>query len=179
MRTIFYCDPIDINDLHTREDIVKKIINIFIDNENRKRGKGIQFWYPVERISYKQPPDNILYILRPGGLQKWNFDFKVNVTPDMGFAKGKHGDVQADFQAKKEEDPVAFDELLQALTDIYECVNDVDKVLAEHPNLKSSFHQGADVEVILKVLKWMFIMEDIVYWNYEGRTKLYNFLKEI
>lgn len=37
----------------------------------------------------------------------------------------------------------------------------------------------AKVDVLLKVIKWMFIMEDIVYWNYPGRSMLYNALKEV
>ena len=32
------------------------------------------------------------------------------------------------------------------------------------------------VEVLLKVVKWLFIMEDIVYWDNEGRAFLCNFL---
>jgi hypothetical protein len=69
--------------------------------------------------------------------------------------------------------------LIKALTEVYECNNNVDQVLQEPPVLESSFKTGAKVNILLKVVKWMFIMEDIVYWNYKGRTKLYNYLAEV
>ena len=41
-------DFISISDRMTRHEIVQKVVNIFISNEYLYRGKGIQFWYPVE-----------------------------------------------------------------------------------------------------------------------------------
>jgi len=164
---------IEIKGLLTRHEIVKRIINIFINTEYQQRGKGVQFWYPVEKL----PGNAQLFILRPGGLRKWNFDFKVNVTPEMGFGKGQHGDIASDIKNKKYENPQKFGQLLQAINKIWSrSENNVDQVLVKYPDLQTSFHTGANVEVLLKVIKWMFIMEDIVYWNYEGRAFLYNFL---
>ena len=34
-------------------------------------------------------------------------------------------------------------------------------------------------DVLLKVIKWLFIMEDIIYWHYEGRAFLYNFFRYV
>ncbi len=48
----------------------------------------MQFWYPVEKL----PDNQQLFILRPGGLRKWNFDFKVSVTLDLGLGKGSYND---------------------------------------------------------------------------------------
>jgi hypothetical protein len=70
--------------------------------------------------------------------------------------------------------------LIEAIKEIYSgSENDVDQVLTKYPYLQASFQSGAQIDVLLKILKWMFIMEDIVYWNYDGRAKLYNFLKEV
>ncbi len=49
-------------------------------------------------------------------------------------------------------------------------------MLPRYSNLKEAFDTGAEVEVILKIMKWLFIMEDIVYWDVEGRAFLYNFM---
>lgn len=165
----------------TRHEIVQKVVNIFIQTEYEQRGKGVKFWYPVEKLpSNLQLSDNRLFIFRPGGLQKWNFDFKVNVIPEFGLEKGKHADIAADLSSKKQKHPRKFVKLLDAIEKIYSgSESDVDRVLAEYPNLQASFKTGAQVEILLKILKWMFIMEDIVYWNYDGRAKLYNFLKEV
>ena len=174
MREKKFCDFILINDEMTRHEIVQKVINIFISAEYLERGKGIQFWYPVENL----PEGKQLYIIRPGGMQKWNFDFKVNVEPEFGMGKGTHGEVLLDFKNKKIENPEKFPELLQALTKVYNCSNDIDQVVQSIQDLQASFQTGAKIDTLLKVIKWLFIMEDIVYWNYKGRTKLYDYLME-
>lgn len=167
---------IEIKGSLTRHEIVKKIVNTFINTEYQERGKGVQFWYPVEQL----PDNKQLFILRPGGLRKWNFDFKVNVPPELGLGRGSHEEIASDLRNKKRENPQKFDELLRAMTEIYNCAeSDVDRVLRSYHDLQISFQTGAQVDILLKVLKWMFIMEDIVYWNYEGRAKLYNYLKEV
>lgn len=93
--------------------------------------------------------------------------------------KGTHDEIGKDFQNKKLENPQKFTELLKALTILYNCSeNNVDRVLGNEPDLQTSFQTGAKVDVLLKVVKWMFIMEDIVYWNYKGRAMLYNAIRE-
>lgn len=108
--TIITEKMIEIKGVLARHDIVRKVVNIFIDAESQQRGHNV---------------------------------------------------------------------LLQILTAIYDCSeNDVDRLLENYPNLQTSFQMGAKVDVLLKVVKWMFIMEDIVYWNYKGRAKLYDAIKE-
>jgi hypothetical protein len=179
------CNPIEVKGSMTRHEIVQKIVNTFIDTEHEQRGRGVKFWYPVEQLPsslqlLSEDKDNRLFIFRPAGLRKWNFDFKVSVTPELGLGEGSHEEIASDLRNKKQENQQKFSELLRALTNVYDCSeNDVDKILAGYPDLQAPFETGAKVEVLLKVLKWMFIMEDIVYWNYDGRAKLYNFLKEV
>ena len=158
-------------------EIVRKVVNTFIDTESQQRGKGIKFRYPVESLSNSKQ----LFISRPGGLRgKWNFDFKVEVPEELGLGRGTHDEIKSDFLRKKHENPRKFGDLLQALTAIYGCLeNDVDRVLENHSDLQTSFQTGARIDVLLKVVKWMFIMEDIVYWSYEGRTKLYNYIMSL
>lgn len=168
-------DFMSISGQTTRHEIVQKVVNTFISSEYPYRGKGIQFWYPVENLSNGEQ----LYIKRPGGLQKWNFDFKVNVETSFGLGAGTHAQVSSDFLNKKTGNPLKYPELIKALTAIYNCHNDVDQVLKSIPDLESWYNTGAKVDVLLKVIKWMFIMEDIVYWNFQGRAKLYNYLMEL
>lgn len=164
---------LEITDKMARHEIVQKVVNTFIGSEWSDRGKGIQFWYPVENLA----DGSQLFIIRPGGLRsKWNFDFKVNIEPEYKLGKGTHNEVTLDFQNKKLEAPEKYPDLLRGLTEIYECNNAVDQVVQEIQSLGTSFHTGADVKILLKVVKWMFIMEDIVYWNYQGRTMLYSHL---
>jgi hypothetical protein len=69
---------------------------------------------------------------------------------------------------------------LTTITQIYNCAeNDVDALLKKHRHLRNSFKTGGSVEALLKIIKWLFIMEDIVYWDNEGRAFLFNFLRYV
>lgn len=169
-KNVYIGNYIEITGNITREEIVKKVINTFIDFESPKRGREAKFRYPVENIGN----ENYLYIIRPGGLQKYNMDFKVEVLEEFNFSKGRHGDIEEDFVNKKNESPEDFKLILKVLTDFYECSeSDIDTILEEYPTLGNAFRTGAKLNIILKCVKWMFIMEDIVYWNYDGRKMLY------
>ena len=173
-KTIITGKPIAINGSLSRPEIVQKVVNIFIQTEMNHPRPGTVFFYPVENL-----PEGQLLLRRPAGLRKWNFDFKVEVTEDFGLGRGSHAEMLSDFQSKKDENQEKFEHLFQALTVIYNCTeNDVDAVLQRYPDIKTAFKTGAKVDVLLKVTKWMFIMEDIVYWNYKGRAKLYEHIRE-
>lgn len=172
-KTIIIGKSIEIERSLARHKIVKNVVNTFIKTEYRKKGRGIVFQYPVENTTKGQ-----LLIVRPG--HKKNFDFKVDVVPNFGLGEGSHIEIAKDLRCKKQENQQKFEDLLKAVTEIYDCSeNDVDRVLTNYSNLSCSFQTGAKVEVILKVVKWLFIMEDIVYWDNEGRAFLYNFLRYV
>jgi hypothetical protein len=173
-KTIIIGKRIKIEGSLMRHKIVKKVVNTFITTEHLKKGRGIVFKYPVENL----PLNRELFIARPG--HKKNFDFKVEVTIDMGLGEGSHREIATDIRMKKQENTQKFRDLLDAITQVYNCSeNDIDKVLAKYPNLDEAFQKGARVETLLKVLKWLFIMEDIVYWDNEGRAFLFNFLRYV
>lgn len=172
-KQVITCNRIRIKGPLPRQEIVKKVVNTFIDSEHLKKGKGIKFHYPVEDL-----PNGKLFIARPG--RKKNFDFKVLVAPDMKLGTGSHNEIASDLRNKKQENPTRFKDLLHAIDTIHSCSeSSVNLVLRRYPNLKTSFKTGAQVEVLLKVLKWMFIMEDVYYWDYQGRDMLYSGLKAI
>jgi hypothetical protein len=157
-----------------RHSVVRKVVNTFIGTEHLKKGKGVVFRYPVERLSNGQ----LLYIARPG--HKKNFDFKVDVVADYGLGDGTHKEIGKDLRNKRKENGEKFEDLLGAITEIYHSTeNDVDAILKKYRGLKKSFRKGAKTEHLLKVIKWLFIMEDIVYWDNEGRAFLFNFLRYV
>jgi len=157
----------------SRHKIVQKVVNTFIKTEYRRKGRGVIFQYPVENL-----PDGQLFIVRPG--HKKNFDFKVEVITNLGLGEGSHIEIATDLRKKKQKNPQKFGDVLNAITQIYDCSeNDIDKILSNYSDLDKSFKIGAKVEVLLKVVKWLFIMEDIVYWDNEGRAFLFNFLRYV
>jgi len=171
MSKIIKCNRIKIKGDLPRNEIVRKVVNTFIKAEYQKKGRGVTFRYPVEKL----PGNRHLFIARPG--HKKNFDFKVEVTEEMGLKEGKHEQVVLDLRVKKQCNPQEFEDFLRAVKEVYHCSeNDIDRLLPRYSNLKGAFDTGAEVELILKILKWLFIMEDIVYWDVEGRAFLYNFM---
>jgi len=169
-KTVITGKSIEIKGSLARHKIVKKVVNAFIKTEYRKKGKGVVFRYPVENLPDKQ----VLYIVRPG--HKKNFDFKVDVAVDCGFEKGSHEEIALDLRKKNIKNPRKFKKLWQAIAEIYHCKeNDVDVILKKYRGLKRPFKSGGKPEPLLKVIKWLFIMEDIFYWDGEGRTFLFNY----
>ena len=173
-KTVITGKIIKIKGSSARHGIVKKVVNAFIKTEYRKKGKGVVFRYPVENL----PDRQVLYIVRPG--HKKNFDFKVDVTTSYGLGNGSHEEIALDLREKKLENPEKFKKLWQTAAEIYHCgENDVNVILKKHRGLKSPFKSGAKPELLLKVIKWLFIMEDIVYWDNEGREFLFNFFRYV
>jgi len=41
-----------------------------------------------------------------------------------------------------------------------------------------SFKKGLTSETLLKTLRWLFIEQDVTYWNYDGRMMLWGGLQE-
>lgn len=172
--TIITGKRIEIKGSLRRHEIVKKVVNHFIETEHAQKGTGIKFQYPVEDL----PDGDKLMIGRPG--LKKNFDFKVIVEPLFGLERGQHQGMANDIRAKRQANPQGFDELWDVITQLYHCLeNDVEVLLASHRRLRGAFETGADIETVLKVMKWFFIMEDIFYWDSEGRAFLYNYLNYV
>jgi len=56
--------------------------------------------------------------------------------------------------------------LHQAIEQVYNC-EDPEDILPEYADIK--FNVGHPVDLILKVIKWFLIEQDIRDWNYSGR----------
>jgi len=154
-----------------RFEIVKKVVSAFIEFEKDKKGKGIEFIYPVEDLSNGRK----LYIHRPG--VKWNFDFKVEIPENCGMEEGRHDQIALLLRRLNETDSQRFTILWKMITSLYTCSNnDVDSMLLQNP---ISYEDAPPIDILLKLTKWLFIMEDIIYWHYEGRAFLYNFFSYV
>jgi hypothetical protein len=151
-----------------RETLRSKVVNAFLE-ELPGNVRRIRYHYRVETLKDGRK----VYLVRPTGVRKGPLDFKVEV--DDWESKGTHNDIRADLLAKKREDPKRFKALMKAIRDVHAC-REPDSILAAQKNL--TFKTGWSVELLLKVLKWFFILEDVDYWNYNGRDELMNFLED-
>jgi hypothetical protein len=111
-----------------------------------------------------------IYLLRPTWLNK-GFDFQINLEgfPSKSKEAPRHDDIINDLASKKKELPEDYRKLRELIDDVYECV-EPDEAIKKHPNL--TFRSGLPVDTVLKILKWLFIEQDLTYWNNTGRRKL-------
>lgn len=170
---------LDMNIEHfgSRNDIRMKVVNI-LSHEEPGTGRdnlASRYTYYVETLS----DGNRIYLRRPANLHN-GFDFivcveNVNFNPN-GRRRNypKHDDIINDLKSKFEENPYNYSILFYAIEHIYNCrefdINEINNDL---------FTTGYPVDLILKCLKWLFIEQDIRYWNYSGRDMLWNGIKDI
>ena len=130
-----------------------------------------RFKYYVEELNQGRR----VYLRRPANLHN-GFDFVVHVegvnfNREGGRAKSNpaHEDIIVDLAAKKAENQELYGRLFQLLERVYNCEN-VD--LAEANELE--FASGYPSDLIIATAKWLFIEQDIRYWNYSGREMFWN-----
>ncbi len=130
-----------------------------------------RYTYFVETLS----DGNRIFLRRPANLHN-GFDFLVCVEnynfSDEGKPRRnypKHTDIIEDLFIKKEMQPVLYNSLFNVIEQVYHCHE------ADLDSLRDIiFDTGFSAEMIVKTLKWLFIEQDIRYWNYSGRDMLWS-----
>lgn len=153
----------------TRNEVRMRVVEV-LSIEEPGTGNGnnaTRYTYYVETL---QNGDRV-YLRRPANLHN-GFDFLVCVENHNYALPGerrrnnpKHTDLHDDLIAKKDSNPEMYHRLYLLLRRVYEC-HDV----ADDEMLDIEFSVGLPVEHILKTIKWLFIEQDIRYWNYSGRN---------
>lgn len=126
-----------------------------------------RYTYYVETLNDR----NRVYLQRPANLHN-GFDFLVCVENTNYACLGqrrrnypKHDDLYDDLLLKRTENSELYEQLYDILYKIYEC-HDVTENEYKH----ITFTSGLPVDHIIKTIKWLFIEQDIRYWNYSGRA---------
>lgn len=153
----------------TRNEVRMRVVNK-LSEETPGIGNGdgaSRYIYYVETL---ESGDRV-YLQRPANLHN-GFDFLVCVENANYAEPGhrarnypKHEDIAADLENKKRQNPEEYKRLYVLLRRVFEC-HDVSD--AEMKGF--SFEGGLSVDHILKAIKWLFIEQDIRYWNYSGRN---------
>lgn len=153
--------------------IRKEIINLFLD-ETPGTGKDeltSRYKYVVKIVGVHE-----IYLKRPAQFNN-GFDFTLNVSNINFNPEGKatsrptHQNILNDLEEKKDSDLKLYKDLKLEIDRIYNC--------EETKNLKYNFNVGLDSEVLLECIKWLFIEQDVTYWNYSGRSMFYNGINTI
>lgn len=130
-----------------------------------------EYYYFVETLQN----NNRIYLKRPTALNK-GVDFEVRVE-NTQFRYGKHGniistgnrpshdDIANDLINKRAENPTEFSRLRELLDKTYTC-----EQINDSEYFQFSFTSGHSIEIIFKSLKWLFIEQDITYWNRKRKS---------
>jgi hypothetical protein len=141
-----------------------------------KKELSSTYRYDVESIAgYK------IYLRRPAALNK-GFDFTVNVDglyfkpKTRKLSNPSHSDVVAALQYVKTNDPNGFLRIIDAITEIYNCrlYNSGSLAGIVFEDYEGTTHP---IEIILLAIKWLFIEQDITYWNWSGRNMLWGHIQ--
>ena len=164
---------------NNRTDIRKELTELFLDEEH---GNGTgelssKYWYIVEQYD-----DLTIVLKRPAVLNK-GFDFTVNVEECYFKGKGRrhknpgHDDIVNIFSYIKRNYPTEYEKVANQIRNIFEIK---DYCFDEIKHIK--FLDGDGIErpigIALLAIKWLFIEQDITYWNWSGRNMLMNGLEE-
>lgn len=120
-----------------------------------------------------------VFLIRPAWLNK-GYDFKVCVEgwDESANPAPSHNGIYSDLYWKREHDKEeSFQSLCEAVLDIHEGLSP-DTVLEKYSNT-FDFSVGRTPEALLKPLPWLFIEQDIRYWNYTGRNMTIKLVEDL
>lgn len=161
-----------------RNSLRKKAIKNFF---KEKSGQGAgnltsKYKYIVEKLE----DGSRIYLTRPAVLNK-GFDFIIHVEGII-FSNGKdnptHNDIINDLKNKKNNQAKEYNRLLELIKGIYLC-KDPERIYLKNKEELSKINTGYSVEIILKTIKWLFIEQDVRYWNWSGRNKFWEVINKL
>jgi hypothetical protein len=157
----------------------KKIATLFLqEKEGAGRGNlASRYKYYVEKITHTADSTEI-FLNRPANLNK-GFDFAVTYTKKLVpsnsgqrmISTPTHKYIEDTIRQIIISDKKLVDLIRYALEKYYECREPERNMWASTAN----YH---DAELVCKTTKWLFMEQDLAYWNYSGRDMFYNSLKE-
>jgi hypothetical protein len=158
-----------------RTSVRKQVIIKFLDEEpGTGTGENCsKYIYEVETTK----KGNKVILKRPANLNK-GMDFTVNVEGIRFKEKGlvsvpSHSVIIQDLTKKKEKDSTEYKKVKAVIRKIHNC-----EILEDKDYENIEFSVGQPIDVILKSIKWLFIEQDVTYWNWSGRSMLFSALHD-
>jgi hypothetical protein len=153
------------------------------DRSSQRRALALKWLDEGEYSNYRYNVETCddgkrVYLLRPTWLNK-GFDFQVNVEgfrSDTRKPRGStvempsHEDLGHDIGLKLKAAPELKEALFKAICDVYDCV-EPDEILSKSSKLRD-LRAGLPIDKLLRTIKWLFIEQDLTYWNQTGRNML-------
>jgi len=154
-----------------RASIRRKVIMKFLTEESGT-GKGELCSKYIYDVEVTQSGSRI-FLKRPATLNK-GMDFSVHYEGIRFRNRGlidmpSHANILADLSSKKLSDSLMYKKVSKIIRRIYACED-----ISPSELRKLQFEVGHPVEGILMCIKWLFIEQDVTYWNWSGRAMLFN-----
>jgi len=152
----------------SRKELRRILVSQFVEEQpgKGKRELASKYRYNVETLT----DGRRVYILRPAYLNK-GFDFTVHVEntvfKKLGTDLPTHDDIFEDLRAKKSQSNQLWKTLYEGIESVYD-LQEPDVIISGISDI--SFNKGFPLDLILKVIKWFFIEQDMTYWNWSGRA---------
>jgi hypothetical protein len=163
------------DNLNTRKEIRDFVVMTFLEELAGDETRTERYEYFVEECVSRN-----IYIARQTNLNK-GMDFRV-MFKDIYFQGANrrtrnpsHEHIFHELLMKKNSDPNVYNtNIIPAIHNIYNCVPSTHI----QPFLRTiNVNVGLlTIEETCLALKWLFIEQDITYWGYSGRAKLFNAL---
>ena len=156
--------------IRSRQKLRETVVRKFLSEKPGYWKNGTKYSTSYKYYVEMTRDNRRIFLLRPTFLNK-GIDFQVWVER---FGRGldkrpSHKDIFQDLKLKQSENPVATNSLLRAIDSVWLCEEPDVALLATGI---TSFRSGMPNDLLLKILKWLFIEQDITYWNYDGRAML-------
>lgn len=161
-----------------KEPEIKRAVQIKESTSLEIKQSFARLWLqekPYKKYAYcveKCDDGSQVFLHRP--TYKHGLDFAVSVE---GFRstlrknkseRPSHDDIFKDLKDKTRRHPHLRAQLFKAVTLVYECV-EPDVVLRRLPRLRAA-SPGLAMDKVLRIIKWLFIEQDVTYWLGTGRN---------
>lgn len=158
----------------SKADIREKVVKNFLKEAAGTEKETSRYEYNVEKYE-----DYKIVLKRPGVFKK-GFDFTVNIR-GMYFKKRRRyenpsfEDITTALKYAKRKFPQEYDFVKVEINNIFN-VEEYDLSKVREVYFKDYENNAHPIATILLAIKWLFISEDISYWNWSGRSM---FMKEL
>lgn len=164
---------------NNRTAIREEVAHLFV-SEEPGTGQGencSRYHYTVEHYN-----EYSIVIKRPTSLNK-GFDFTVNIhgmyfKSNRRYSNPSHNDIFQTLEYVKSNYAKKYYSVALQINNIFQ-VKDYSFEGLEDIVFPDGDGKFRSVAIILLAIKWLFIEQDITYWNWSGRNMLYNRLKEM
>ena len=160
-----------------RSGLRKEIINIFL---NEVPGTGKKEYTSRYKYVTKILKDECeVFLSRPANFNN-GFDFTLNVSgknfnyyikDKRASTRPTHGNIIDDLIEKKKENLALYLDFFEQIKLVYNCNNP--------SKIDFNFKSGHSTELLLECIKWLFVEQDVTYWNYSGRAMFFGGISNI